>query len=90
MQNGLKINDATSNEGSFDVGCAIIKELVLELDNSNKQLSDIDFSNAKFDVRIGLVIEQKYPLSMKHRSMHSEIRCSGTTISFGIIPTGRS
>ena len=60
MQNGLKINDATSNEGSFDVGCAIIKELVLELDNSNKQLSDIDFSNAKFDVRIGLVIEQKY------------------------------
>lgn len=60
MQNGLKINDATSNEGSFDVGCAIIKELVLELDNSNKQLADIDFSNAKFDVRIGLVIEQKY------------------------------
>ena len=31
-----------------------------------------------------------FPLSMKHRSMHSEIRCSGTTISFGIIPTGRS
>ena len=60
MQNGLKISDATSNEGSFDVGCAIIKELVLELDNSNKQLADIDFSNAKFDVRIGLVIEQKY------------------------------
>ena len=60
MQNGLKINDATSNEGSFDVGCAIIKELVLELDNSNKQLSDIDFSNAKFDVRIGLVIAVSY------------------------------
>ena len=31
-----------------------------------------------------------FPPSMKHRSMHSEIRCSGTTISFGIIPTGRS
>lgn len=60
MQNGLKINDATSNEGSFDVGCAIIKELVLELDNSNKQLADIDFNDASFDVRIGLVIEQKY------------------------------
>lgn len=60
MQNGLKINDATSNEGSFDVGCAIINELVLELDNSNKQLSDIDFSGASFDVRIGLIVEQKY------------------------------
>ena len=60
MQNGLKINDATSNEGSFDVGCAIIKELVLELDNSNKQLADIDFNGASFDVRIGLVIEQRY------------------------------
>lgn len=65
MQNGLKISDATSNEGSFDVGCAIIKELVLELDNSNKQLANIDFSNAKFDVRIGLVIEQKYDGSTK-------------------------
>lgn len=60
MQNGLKISDATSNEGSFDVGCAIIKELVLELDNSNKQLTDINFNGASFDVRIGLVIEQRY------------------------------
>lgn len=60
MQNGLKINDAVSNEGSFDVGCAIINELVLELDNSNKQLADIDFNGASFDVRIGLVVEQKY------------------------------
>lgn len=60
MQNGLKINDATSNEGSFDVGCAIIKELVLELDNSNKQLADIDFNGASFDVRVGLIVEQKY------------------------------
>ena len=60
MQNGLKINDATSNEGSFDVGCAIINELVLELDNSNKQLADIDFNGASFDVRVGLIVEQKY------------------------------
>ena len=60
MQNGLKINDATSNEGSFDVGCAIIKELVLEIDNSNKQLADIDFNGASFDVRVGLIVEQKY------------------------------
>lgn len=60
MQNGLKINDAVSNEGSFDVGCAIINELVLALDNSRKQLSNINFSGASFDVRIGLVVEQKY------------------------------
>lgn len=65
MQNGLKISDATSNECSFDVGCAIIKELVLELDNSNKQLADIDFNGASFDVRIGLVIEQKYDNTTK-------------------------
>lgn len=65
MQNGLKINDAVSNEGSFDVGCAIINELVLELDNSNKQLADIDFNGAGFDVRIGLVVEQKYDGTIK-------------------------
>lgn len=60
MQNGLKIKDAVSNEGSFDVGCAVINELTLELDNSKKQLLGTDFADASFDVRIGLVVEQKY------------------------------
>lgn len=65
MQNGLKIKDAVSNDGSFDVGCAIINELTLELDNSNKQLSNINFDAASFDVRIGLVVEQKYDGTIK-------------------------
>lgn len=60
MQNSLKISDATSNEGSFDVGCAIINELDFEIDNSNGSYDNMSFENAKFDVRIGLVTAQKY------------------------------
>lgn len=60
MQNSLKISDAVSNEGSFDIGCAIINELDFEIDNSNGDYNNMSFENAKFDVRIGLVTEQKY------------------------------
>lgn len=60
MQNSLKISDATSNEGSFDIGCAIINELDFEIDNSNGNYNNMSFENAEFDVRIGLVTAQKY------------------------------
>lgn len=60
MQNSLKISSATSSEGSFDVGCAVIGELDFEIDNSNGTYTNDSFDGAVFDVRIGLVTEQKY------------------------------
>lgn len=60
MQNSLKISSATSNEGSFDIGCAIINELSFDIDNSAKLFKQDDFINAVFDVRIGLVTAQKW------------------------------
>ena len=60
MQNSLKILDAVSNEGSFDVGCAIINELDFEIDNSDGNYNNMSFDSAVFDVRIGLITEQKY------------------------------
>lgn len=60
MQGSLKISSAVSNEGSFDVGCAIIGELDFEIDNSNGTYNNTSFEGAEFDVRIGLVISQKY------------------------------
>lgn len=60
MQGSLKISSAVSNEGSFDVGCAIIGELDFEIDNSDGNYNNMSFENAEFDVRIGLVTAQKY------------------------------
>lgn len=60
MQGSLKISSAVSDEGSFDIGCAIIGELDSEIDNSNSNYNNMSFENASFDVRIGLVTQQKY------------------------------
>lgn len=60
MQNSLKISSATSNEGSFDIGCAVINELSFDINNSSNLFNCDDFINAVFDVRIGLVISQKW------------------------------
>ncbi len=60
IMGSLSITDTTSDEGSFSVGCAIINELDFEIDNSSGKYSNTSFDNAVFEVRIGLVIEQKY------------------------------
>lgn len=65
MQNSLKISDATSNEGNFAIGCAIINELDFEIDNSDGNYNNMSFDNAKFNVQIGLVTEQKYDGTLK-------------------------
>lgn len=60
MQNSLKISSATSGENSFEVGCVVIGELDFEIDNSDGKYNNLSFEDAEFDVRIGLVISQKY------------------------------
>ena len=65
VMGSLSITDTTSDEGSFSVGCAIINELDFEIDNSSGKYNNTSFDNAVFEVRIGLVIEQKYDGSTK-------------------------
>ena len=60
MQNSLVISNGTSDEGVFSIGSAIIGELDFEIDNSSGKYDNMSFEDAVFDVRIGLVTEQKY------------------------------
>ncbi|MBR2176130.1 MAG: hypothetical protein IJ861_04195 [Clostridia bacterium] len=60
MQNSLVISGGTSDEGVFSIGSAIIGELDFEIDNSSGKYDNMSFEDAVFDVRIGLVTEQKY------------------------------
>lgn len=60
MQGSLVIKQGTSEEGSFTVGSAVIGELDFEIDNSSGTYDNTSFDGAVFDVRIGLVTQQKY------------------------------
>ena len=60
MQGSLVIKQSTSDEGSFTVGSAVIGELDFEIDNSSGTYDNTSFDGAVFDVRLGLVTEQKY------------------------------
>lgn len=54
-QNGLKIESATSNQNSFDIGAAIIGQLTLTLNNITDEYSGYDFTDCiASNVRVGL------------------------------------
>lgn len=53
--NGIKVENAVSSNGSFDIGAVIIGQLTLTLNNIEEKFSDYDFTNAKIDnVKVGL------------------------------------
>ena len=47
--NGIKVENAVSSNGSFDIGAVIIGQLTLTLNNIEEKFSDYDFTNAKID-----------------------------------------
>lgn len=59
MQGGLKIDDGTSNQGSFDIGAAVINKLTLNINNIYDDYSLYDFSNAVVTVFVGLQLTNR-------------------------------
>lgn len=59
MQGGLKIDDGTSNQGSFDIGAAIINKLTLNINNIYDDYSLYDFSKAVVTVFVGLQLTNR-------------------------------
>ena len=60
MMGSLTITDETTEQGSFGIGGAIINKLKFEVENFNGRFNEIDFAEAEFDVRIGLITAQDY------------------------------
>lgn len=56
-ENTLKIEDAVSGSGRFDVGAAIIGKLTFTLNNIYDDFSQYDFNNAKVTLFIGLELD---------------------------------
>ena len=60
MQDSLVITTGTTDEGSFSIGNAVIGQLEFDIDNSSGQYDNMSFDDADFDVRIGLIVQQRY------------------------------
>lgn len=60
MDGSLQIQQATTAEGDFDIGGAVIGQLEFELDNTNNRFKEIELAGTVFDVRIGLIVGQDY------------------------------
>lgn len=58
MEGGIKIEDATSASGKFDVGSAIINKLTLTLNNTDDEYSQYDFEGAEVQLKIGLQLSE--------------------------------
>ena len=60
MQDSLVLTHSTTDEGSFSIGGAVIGQCEFEIDNTAGKYNNMSFEDAEVDIRIGLVIEQKY------------------------------
>ena len=54
---GVKIDDATSNDGDFEVGAAIVNKLSFNINNIYGDFDAYDFNNAYVEVSIGLTTD---------------------------------
>lgn len=59
-EGGMEISCATSQQGAFTLGAAVIGELTLTLINHEKQFEAADFSGAVIRSSIGLLTQQKW------------------------------
>ena len=65
--NGVKIEDATSNQNSFDTGSVIIGQLTLSINNMYDDYSDYDFTDAKItNVSVGMKLSNDVIESLQY------------------------
>ena len=65
--NGVKIEESTSNENSFDIGSAIVGQLTLSINNMYDDYSEYDFTDAKItNVSIGIKLSDNTIESLQY------------------------
>lgn len=65
--NGVKIEDSTSNDNSFDIGSVIIGQLTLNINNMYDDYSEYDFTDAKINnVKVGLKLDDETVESLQY------------------------
>lgn len=65
--NGVKNEDSTSNDNSFDIGSVIIGQLTLTINNMYDDYSDYDFTDAKIsNINVGIKLPDKTIESLQY------------------------
>ena len=54
--NGISIEEAVSNDSTFDIGSTIINKATVSIINIYDDYSDYDFSGAKVTIKVGLTL----------------------------------
>ena len=57
VQGSVSFTHATSSQGSFDIGAAIVGSMSCTLDNERQRLSGIDFYGARIVMSVGIELE---------------------------------
>ena len=80
MNNGISISMATSGTDSFDIGAAVIGELILTLNNSTGKFDKYDFLDAQINLKIGLKLENSVEYLQMGIYFVDEAQTADTTI----------
>lgn len=81
-QGGLSIDDAVSNDNSFDVGAAIINQCTVTLNNIYNTYSEYDFDNAEVVPFVGLELPDGTVESFRKGTFHvTDTKYNGSLIT---------
>ena len=82
-QNGMKLNTATSNANSFDLGAIITGQLTLTLNNIDEKFSDYDFTDCTAtNVKVGLKLPDGTTESLSYGKFYlNEAKYNGSIIT---------
>lgn len=82
-QNGMKLDTATSNPNSFDLGAIITGQLTLTLNNIDEKFSDYDFTDCTAtNVKVGLKLPDGTTESLSYGKFYlNEAKYSGSIIT---------
>ena len=81
MAGGIKIDDATSNSGNFDIGSAVINKLTLKIDNMDDYYSQYDFVDAQITVYVGMELDNRIEWLKKGVYAVDDASTPGATIA---------
>ena len=82
-QNGMKLDTATSNPNSFDLGAIITGQLTLTLNNIDEKFSDYDFTDCTAtNVKVGLKLPDGTTESLSYGKFYlNEAKYNGSIIT---------
>ncbi len=80
MNDGICVKSGTSGTDSFDIGAAIIGELVLTLNNSDGKFDKYDFLDAEINLQVGLKFESSIEYIPMGKYIVDEAETPGITV----------